>query len=50
MEQRIVKLYKSDNFYFFLLGGLGFFLGTKVCDFIFYDTQKYAKIRESMED
>lgn len=50
MEHKIVQLYKSDNFYFFLLGGLGFFMGTKTCDLIFYDEQKYVKIRESMED
>ena len=41
MENRIAKLYKSDNFYFFLLGGLGFFLGGKMCDYMFYDKQKY---------
>lgn len=50
MEGRVSNLIRSDNFYFFLLGGLGFFFGTKACDFLFYNERKYLIIRESMEE
>lgn len=50
MQDKIHKLYRRDNLYFYTLGALGFMVGFKICDWMFYDEKKYLKIRESMEE
>jgi hypothetical protein len=35
---------------FFGLGALGFFLGMKLCDYLFYDEKKHIMMREKLED
>ena len=45
MQDKIQKLYRRDTFYFYSLGALGFMVGFKICDWMFYDEKKYLKIR-----
>ena len=50
MEERVAKLYKRDRMFLAGFGMLGVFVGTKICDYLFYDEKKYLIIRETMED
>lgn len=50
IEEKIHQLYKADKVRFFGLGALGFFLGMKLCDYLFYDEKKHIMMREKLED
>jgi hypothetical protein len=38
---KVSKLYRSTIFRSYLLGFVGFIVGMKVCDWIFYDPRKH---------
>lgn len=49
-SERLGKIYKSTVLRSYLLGLVGFVIGAKLCDFIFYDARKHEVEIELMED
>jgi hypothetical protein len=47
---RLGKLYKSTVIRSYLLGFVGFIVGVKFCDLVFYDSRKHEVEIELMEE